>query len=477
MAVQPQVVGGRYELIGQIGAGGMGQVYEGFDRHLERRVAVKFTQPSLDGEPGWTKRFFREAKLMAGLRHPGLPAIYDIGLGSGESERPYLVMEFIDGITFDDVLAEHGPLPVGVVAALGAQTAAVLAAAHRDNIFHRDLKPPNLMLCADGTVKVLDFGLAVVLDADVTRYTTTGNTLGTPAFMAPEQIEGKQVLPQTDLYALGLVLHELLTGRRVMTGVTPFVIWQNQIHRPAAEIGALRRDVPADLAELIMDMLAKSPTLRPADASAVHDRLLRHATGFGELAQVDDRHGPAGMYARAIAVGYPGNPPEPEIVAAAPADSPVITELPADAPKASRDSLRRVMEQTRVLVNPGERDDVAHQLRTVIDAVVPELGDADADVVSARIGLADLQFDSGHDRDAAPAYRSLVEELTAALGPYDPQVLHCQTRLARCEARSGDVRTALQRLQRLHGQMAIRYGEQDRRVIELASQIRGVEAE
>nr|WP_244969826.1 serine/threonine-protein kinase [Nocardia cerradoensis] len=287
-------------MVREIGAGGMGQVFEGYDSHLKRRIAVKLTHANLDQDPNWTKRFLREAELMAQLSHPGMPAIHDAGISPGPPERPYLVMEFIEGVTLDELLARRGPLPVGVVAALGAQAAAVLAATHRNRIYHRDLKPSNLMLCADGTVKVLDFGLAVTTDTDMTRYTNTGNTLGTPAFMAPEQVEGRAVVAQTDLYALGLVLHELLTGDRVMTGSSPYVVWQNQVHSAPAEIRRERPEVPVDMARLIMSMLAKSPDRRPEDAVTVHTVLMRHGNGIGELPEVGDFHGPARMYAEAV---------------------------------------------------------------------------------------------------------------------------------------------------------------------------------
>lgn len=474
-AVQPQVVGGRYELLDEIGAGGMGQVYEGFDRHLKRRIAVKFTHPSLDHDPDWDKRFFREAELMARFNHPGLPVIHDAGTGSptpGGPERPYLVMEFIEGKTLDKLLAERGPQPVGVVANLGGQAAAVLAAAHRNRIFHRDLKPSNLMLCADGTVKVLDFGLAVAPDSDMTRYTMTGHTLGTPAFMAPEQVEGGEVVPQTDLYALGLVLHELLTGDRVMTGSSPYAVWQNQVHLQPLDIRHERPEVPVEMARLIMSMLAKSPDRRPDGAASVHAVLVRHATDLGELPEVNDNHSPARMYALAVGsmvsartamtlVTPTHQLPKPE------APQPLIA--PVD--DFSRADLQRAVRRARDFADESRYDPAIHELQTVMEAAVPLLGSRDADVVEARVKLADLRFESGDYSSAADMYRALIDDLTAERGPYDDQVMYCQRQLATCHVQLGDTRNALTRLKRLHSQMAVRYGEQDRRVIELAGQI------
>ncbi len=271
-----EVVGGRYELIRQVGAGGMGQVYEGFDRNLKRRVAVKLTHTGLDSDPEWTKRFLREAELMATVSHPGTPAIFDAGISEGAAARPFLVMEFVEGVTFESLLMRRGPLPIGVVASFGAQVAAVLAATHRHRIYHRDLKPSNLMLCDNGTVKVLDFGLAVALDSGLSRYTTTGQTIGTPAYMAPEQIESRDVTPQTDLYALGLILHELLTGDRVATGDNAYTVWSQRVSRAAPDIRVERPGTPADMAGLVMCMLEKKPESRPAGAGTVHTVLMRH---------------------------------------------------------------------------------------------------------------------------------------------------------------------------------------------------------
>ncbi|MTE14133.1 serine/threonine-protein kinase [Nocardia aurantiaca] len=474
--MQPQVVGGgRYELIGSIGEGGMGQVFEGYDRHLKRRIAVKFTHPNLDRDPDWDKRFLREAELMARFNHPGLPVIHDAGSGSptpGGPERPYLVMEFIEGTTFDNFLEKHGPQPVGVVANLGAQAAAVLAAAHRNRIYHRDLKPSNLMLCADGTVKVLDFGLAVAPDSDMTRYTMTGHTLGTPAFMAPEQVEGREVVPQTDLYSLGLVLHELLTGDRVMTGSSPYAVWQNQVHLPPPDIRHERPEVPVDMARLIMSMLAKSPDQRPEDAASVHAVLLRYASDLGDLSEVNDNHSPARMYALAVSSMVSGRTASTVVAPTRKLSKPV--EPMADMSPTtdfSRGDLQRAVRRARDLADDSRYDPAIHELQTVVEAAVPVLGSRDADVVEARLKLADLRFESLDHAAAADMYRALIDDLTAERGPYDDQVMYCQRQLATCQVQLGDTRNALTRLKRLHSQMAVRYGEQDRRVIELAGQI------
>ncbi|BDT91499.1 protein kinase [Nocardia sputorum] len=459
-----QVVGGRYDLIRQVGAGGMGQVFEGFDRNLKRRVAVKLAHANLESAPEWTRRFLREAELMATVSHPGTPAIYDAGLTDTEPYRPYLVMEFVDGLTLDVVLARRGPLPIGIVAALGAQTAAVLAAAHRHRIYHRDLKPSNLMLCDNGTLKVLDFGLAIALDADRSRYTSTGQTIGTPAFMAPELIEARDVTPQTDLYALGLILHELLTGARVVTGTNAFSVWSRQITTPAPDIRVERPEIPADMAGLITFMLEKKPESRPASTVAVHAVLMRHATDLAEL--VDDNNSPARMYA--LAVNAPTRSPMAATAIKSAHDPTPASEAMIPTDDLSRGDLHRAVEKARRLADESRYHPALRHLHTAIHDAIPLLGARDADVVDARIQLAGLRFESGDHAETAELYRALIDDLTADRGPYDDQVMYCQRQLAECMLHLGHTSEAVDRFLRLKAQLEARYGSSDRRVVEVA---------
>jgi non-specific serine/threonine protein kinase len=213
------------------------------------------------------RRFVREARILARLEHPGTPVLYDFGMFE---RRLYQVMQFIDGVTVADLVGEHGPVPVPWAATIAAQAAAVLAAAHSLAICHRDLKPTNLMLCPDGSVKVLDFGLAMLRETDVRQFTRAGQILGTPAYMAPEQIRSGVGGPRSDLYALGCVLHEMLTGRQLFTGPTAYVVFDKQVkERPPSVSG-----VPAELDGLILQLLEKEPEKRPVDASELYERLL-----------------------------------------------------------------------------------------------------------------------------------------------------------------------------------------------------------
>ena len=291
------LVADRYELDElPLGRGGMGAVYAGHDRHLDRRVAVKFLHLPGGPDDELEHRFIREARILARLEHPGAPVLYDFGV---HDQRLYQVMQFIDGVTVADLVSEHGPLPVPWAATITAQACAVLSAAHALAICHRDLKPTNLMLCPDGSVKVLDFGLAMLRDSDVARFTRAGQILGTPAYMAPEQIQRGVADPRSDLYALGCVLHEMLTGEPLFTGPTAYAVFERQVREaPPPVPGA-----PPELAALLADLLAKDPADRPTDANTLYRRLAPHATGAAHLPgflHPPTTPSPGRMYARVV---------------------------------------------------------------------------------------------------------------------------------------------------------------------------------
>lgn len=297
------LIADRYELDElPLGQGGMAAVHGGHDRHLDRRVAVKFLHLPGGQDDELERRFVREARILARLEHAGAPVLYDFGR---HENRLYQVMQFIDGVTVADLVSEHGPIPVPWAAAITAQAAAVLSAAHALSICHRDLKPTNLMLCRDGSVKVLDFGLAVLREADVLRFTRAGQIVGTPAYMAPEQIRTGVAEARSDLYALGCVLHEMLTGRQLFTGPTAYVVFDKQVkERPPSVPG-----VPAELDDLVLRLLEKEPQRRPGDANELYEALLPFVVdlpmlpGFLTPPSVPS---PGRMYAR-MAGQAPGN--------------------------------------------------------------------------------------------------------------------------------------------------------------------------
>ena len=265
---RPAVLDGRYVLGECLGQGGMARVYRAVDTVLDRTVAVKvFDQHSAlpDGEV----RRAAEVRLLAGMNHPGLVMVYDAGRDDSNLRDPfsYLVMELVDGTTLAKVIS-HGPLPRPAVAAIGAQLAAALDHVHSRGVVHRDLKPANVLLARvpEGTVaKLADFGVARLVDS--TRLTGYGTTLGTPNYLSPEQATGDEVTPATDIYSLGLVLLEALTGERAYPGLGIEAVVQRLHHRPQIP----ERFGPG-WTSLLTAMTASEPAARP-DAHSVEDAL------------------------------------------------------------------------------------------------------------------------------------------------------------------------------------------------------------
>jgi serine/threonine protein kinase len=217
---------GPYEIVASIGAGGMGEVYKARDTRLERTVAIKVLPPHFVGNDDLRQRFEREAKTVSNLNHPHICTVHDVGHEAGVD---YLVMEYIEGETLLDRL-EKGPLPLGQALRHAVEIADALDKAHRSGVIHRDLKPGNVMLTRSGA-KLLDFGLAKVTAPDATErlsvlataerpLTQAGTLLGTFQYMAPEQLEGREVDARTDVFAFGAVLYEMVTGRRAFEGTS-----------------------------------------------------------------------------------------------------------------------------------------------------------------------------------------------------------------------------------------------------------------
>ncbi|WP_328348795.1 serine/threonine-protein kinase [Micromonospora sp. NBC_00421] len=271
-------INARYELTYPIGRGGMGQVWAGHDERLDRPVAVKFLRQAEvpeDERSTAVKRFRREARATARLDYPGVPAVYDLGEYDGDL---YLVMQLVTGVVLADLIAEEPQLPVARSASIAAQVCEVLSVAHAASLVHRDLKPHNVMVTRTGAVKVLDFGIAALLEpAETSRLTATGQTLGTPAYIAPEQARGDRVGPAADLYALGCILFEMLAGHPPYQAGTALDVLRQHMQAPVPVVHEYRPDVPDDLAHLLLCLLAKEPADRPATAAQVRRLLLPFA--------------------------------------------------------------------------------------------------------------------------------------------------------------------------------------------------------
>jgi eukaryotic-like serine/threonine-protein kinase len=267
MSVQA-LAGGRYRVEDVLGRGGMASVYLARDEELERPVAVKVLAEHLADQPEFHDRFLREARLAAQLSHPNVVQVFDVGEENGS---PFIVMECVEGSTLAQELKERGPLEPDEVVDLALQICGGLEHAHAAGLVHRDIKPQNLLLRPDGTVKIADFGIARA--AETTRLTQMGSVLGTAAYLSPEQALGEEVTAAADLYSLGCVLYELLTGRTPYVFETLPELVVKQREEAIAPVRELRPDVPERLEAAVMHALARNSDYRPESAAALAEEL------------------------------------------------------------------------------------------------------------------------------------------------------------------------------------------------------------
>jgi serine/threonine-protein kinase len=287
---------GRYRLVERIGEGGMGEVWKAHDANLDRIVAIKMLLRGALGDAMARERFRREALALSRLSHPGVATVFDFDTQDGYD---FLVMEYVPGGTLESRLAT-GPLPLDRVFHLGTAIADALDNAHRQGVLHRDLKPGNVLLTADGHPKILDFGLALLLTGGMStgRMTQRGTAIGTLPYMAPEQLFGEADDARTDVYALGIMLFEMATGRLPFDKDRPEALMFAIINTAAPSVSSIRPDAPATLDRLVGECLHKDPAYRPASAALVGDTLRRIRDGVPTVTSIP----PASGAIRAIAV-------------------------------------------------------------------------------------------------------------------------------------------------------------------------------
>jgi beta-lactam-binding protein with PASTA domain/tRNA A-37 threonylcarbamoyl transferase component Bud32 len=271
------VLDSRYRLDARIARGGMATVYSGFDERLDRPVAVKVMHASLADDDAFVERFRREAKAAARLSHPSVVAIYDQGEDAG---RVYLVMEQVARQTLRTLLREHGRIPVAQALDITAGVLTALAAAHAAGLVHRDVKPENVLVLPDGSVKVADFGLARAIEA--TNHTLAdGTLLGTVAYLAPEQVQSGAADPRTDLYALGIVLFEMLTGTVPFDGGTPLAVAYRHVNEDVPDPSTVAADVPRVADNVVRAATRRDPDERYADAETMLSAVRRARSALG----------------------------------------------------------------------------------------------------------------------------------------------------------------------------------------------------
>ncbi|MEQ4299937.1 protein kinase [Plantactinospora sp. B6F1] len=392
---------------------GMGEVWPARDTLLDRPVIVKFVNAALL-DADLVRRIRREALLTARLDHPGVPAIHDLGEHDG---RPYVVLQKIDGIDLADLIAERSPLPIGWVAAIGAQICGVLLAAARIGLVHRDIKPSNVMLDRSGAVKVLDFGLAAIHDDDrYSRITQTGQSLGTLGYMAPEQVDGGHSDHRTDLYGLGATLFDLLTGQPPFDGATTTTMLRRQMQNPPPRPADLRPDTPTALDDLVHALLSIDPEDRPSSAADVYAVLAPLSQDLPVIPGLLAENVTA-VQAYAAIVGRVSQQDRPETASTCGQTEPEVEPEPSVA-------------HGERLYAAGEFRAAARHWRQLAARRARERGEDDPLVFDLRLRAARAHVALGeHDR-AIRQFQSLLQDRVRTDGPDHAAVLELRQELA-----------------------------------------------
>jgi serine/threonine protein kinase len=456
-----QLLAGRYRMDGLLGRGGMSEVYHGHDERLDRRVAIKVLRPPadvptapdspeavqiLDALDRDRKRFLREIRVTAQLEHPGTPAVYDTGVEEAPDSATWLwlVMQLLRGSTLEALLNQtnydSSPPSVAWAAAIAAQIAAVLADVHRVDIVHRDIKPGNVMIVDGGLVKVLDFGIAILHGAGAfPRLTQVDRTVGTPAYMSPEQCLGQVVTSASDIYSLGCLLLELLTGDVPFCATADTPLRSHHLNTPAPSARSQRADVPVELDTLVSSMVAKDPGTRPT-AAAVYETLLPLTT-TGPGADEASTAGASGRMAKAPGGEENRDPTRP-------------FRRPLLAPATSR----RVRAEGRGRLTDAEAGLLQDSARTLLDSDRPSqaislledgierAGHDPALQLRLRHLLGAALFYAGEYTRAAAVLDAVGRDYRRYFPPNDPDVLHCAYHAGHAYAETGKADKALPQL-------------------------------
>ncbi|MBI3228038.1 MAG: Stk1 family PASTA domain-containing Ser/Thr kinase [Mycolicibacterium cosmeticum] len=277
----PQQLTDRYELGEILGFGGMSEVHRARDVRLHREVAIKILRADLVRDPSFYQRFRREAKHTAALNHPSIVAVYDTGEAQTPNGKlPFLVMEYVEGLTVGKLIQRHGAMPPQRAISIIGDVCTALEFSHSRGIVHRDIKPANIMITPTGTVKVMDFGIAHAMNATTgDRLTATSAVVGTAQYFSPEQARGQDVDARTDVYSLGCVLYEMLTGQALFTGDTPLAVAYQHVRERPIPPSQRHAGISPELDAVVLKALAKKPEKRYQSAAELHADLIRVSTG------------------------------------------------------------------------------------------------------------------------------------------------------------------------------------------------------
>ncbi|MFF2352527.1 protein kinase [Kitasatospora sp. NPDC058115] len=446
------VLDGRYQLIERLGQGGFGVVWRAFDTRMRRPVAVKVINHHGEDQQKAALRFVREACAAGNLSHPHIVTVHDLGEAELAGRRvTYLVMELLIGRTLTAVLRD-GPADPVLSLRWGRQICSALAAAHDAGMVHRDIKPENIMVTDAGVVKVLDFGIAQ-LDIGAGGLTTTGTVIGSPAYMAPERWTGGRVDGRADLYAFGCVLVELCTGARPFGGdSTPVLMYQHLNEAPPA-LDWASTGLPAELAGLVTELLAKDPGERPADARTVERRLAALEAGR-----------PAGAVGTVLPGPVPPAPAAPPVTAPPP---PPLPPAPAPSPPPpSQEEVRAALHERRnAAFRAATAGESAVQLQAVAQEAVAALGAGDRQTLNAWRDFTWFLSRAGDLGGAIRLLSTVAEDMGLALGRTDPDTLAARYHLVWCIGESGETVSALRRLGQLLPDLHATWGAHDPRVL------------
>lgn len=275
-----RLLGNRFEILEQLGGGGMAIVYKGRDTMLNRLVTIKVLRPEYTTDDNFVMRFRREARAVARLSHPNIVNIHDVGQ---ENDVHYLVMEYIDGNDLKSMIKEQGPLAVERAVEIARQICQALGHAHENDIVHRDVKPHNVIITKDGRAKLTDFGIAS--ETTTATFTQTDTIVGSVHYISPEQARGEPAGPQSDIYSLGMVLYEMLAGKVAFSGDTPIAVALKHIQEEPEPLHQVNPSVPGNLADVVMRAMAKQPDLRFAGTAEMCRALQQFSAGASEATQ------------------------------------------------------------------------------------------------------------------------------------------------------------------------------------------------